>query len=360
MRYHGFWNYLQQQYYHQRELQLQASRSYNTNNNMDTTGATTITKTGMSWWSTWIINPFISRGVRRNPSSSPLDPFTKQQQLSTRSGDGGGGGGVANNNNVVKIPFLITSSMKDALGKERGLGYTVDQIKKMTPLKATLLLQHQVDPKEMENRLPQIILDHEKLVEEQQQAQQRELLLVVEQQKKQQQEAETPETLLLNNNVKNNNNNDDGMGDNSPVTSSVPANVQEGSVVSSSSSPSSSSSSSSSSASSSSSSNRIVWYRVVEVTEHIGEAKDQDGSQNKLNTNNNNNNNNIQEDSIVMGLHKTLEEAQQDCKLRQELANRNDRDYTGNERSRRRYYKVMSPMVQEKEENDEQDHPKTY
>lgn len=51
-----------------------------------------------------------------------------------------------NNKKKKKIAFMITSSMKQELQEDR-LGYSAEQIKKMTPLQASLVLNHQVTAK---------------------------------------------------------------------------------------------------------------------------------------------------------------------------------------------------------------------
>ena len=160
--------------------------------------------------------------------------------------------------------------MKQALGdmNEGGLGYTVDQIKKLTPLKATLLLQHQVDPKDMESRLPQLVSDHEKQEEEEQRQLQEHLEL--ERQKSLRKTVRTSTTVTHE---------------------------------------------------------KVVWYRVVEVmTEKSKESIHGETT--------------VVEE--VVGMHKTLEQAEEDRSLRQELALRNEREFPLAP-NQQRTFKVVSP-----------------
>jgi hypothetical protein len=52
----------------------------------------------------------------------------------------------------AKVAFMVTVSMKQELNE--GLGYDADQIKQMTPLQASLILNHSIPPEAMEERLP--------------------------------------------------------------------------------------------------------------------------------------------------------------------------------------------------------------
>ncbi|KAL7578796.1 hypothetical protein ACA910_016019 [Epithemia clementina (nom. ined.)] len=241
MRYHGLWSYFRQ-YYHQRH-QLQHVQS-----------------TGNS-----------SSAMGSSGNINSINNHSYGMASSNRASSAA----------VAKIPFVITTSMKEALGSEVGLGYTADQIKKLTPLKAALLIQHKVDPNEMDSRLPQILLDHEKQEEEQQQK--------IQQHRKQQKQAAE----------KGNKNSASSASASSPsVTSLTPSrNAVE----------------------------HILWYRVVEVIRDTT-------------------NGNATEE--VVGLHRTLQQAQDDCTLRHELAVRNDRDFP-NVPKPERQYKVVAPSEEE-------------
>lgn len=53
---------------------------------------------------------------------------------------------------TAKIAFMVTASMKQELSEN--LGYNTDQIKTMTPLQASLILNDGITPDEMESKLP--------------------------------------------------------------------------------------------------------------------------------------------------------------------------------------------------------------
>jgi hypothetical protein len=62
------------------------------------------------------------------------------------------------------IAFMITSSMKHRM--QETLGYSVDQIKKMTPLQASLVLNHHVSPDQYDDQLPLLEKEYEQEQEE--------------------------------------------------------------------------------------------------------------------------------------------------------------------------------------------------
>jgi hypothetical protein len=66
--------------------------------------------------------------------------------------------------NKKKIAFMITASMKQELTDN--LGYSVDDIKRMTPLQASLVLNHQVAPADYDEKLPILEQEHEAEQEE--------------------------------------------------------------------------------------------------------------------------------------------------------------------------------------------------
>jgi hypothetical protein len=89
-----------------------------------------------------------------------------------------------NSDNKKKIAFMITTSMKQEL--QDTYKYTVDDVKKMTPLQASLVLNHQISPEEYDDKVPTLQEEYEK---EQEQAR----LLEKEKIEKQQQEEEAEE-----------------------------------------------------------------------------------------------------------------------------------------------------------------------
>ena len=56
---------------------------------------------------------------------------------------------------TARVAFMVTSAQKEEL-KER-LGYTADQIKKMTPVEASLTLHHNVEPSQAADGLPGLV-----------------------------------------------------------------------------------------------------------------------------------------------------------------------------------------------------------
>mmetsp|Transcript_26842 Transcript_26842/g.65234 ORF Transcript_26842/g.65234 Transcript_26842/m.65234 type:complete len:338 (+) Transcript_26842:108-1121(+) len=67
--------------------------------------------------------------------------------------------------NKARIAFMITGSMKQELSEQ--LGYDLDEdIKKMTPLQASLILHYRIPVDEMEEKLPLVEERYEKKLEE--------------------------------------------------------------------------------------------------------------------------------------------------------------------------------------------------
>lgn len=54
----------------------------------------------------------------------------------------------------AKISFMVTTAMKQQLEE---LHYTAERVKKMTPLEASLILQHEVAPSDQESQLPELL-----------------------------------------------------------------------------------------------------------------------------------------------------------------------------------------------------------
>jgi len=112
-----------------------------------------------------------------------------------------------NKNTVAKIAFMVTSSMKRDLMD--GLNYDENEIKKMTPKRASWVLHHRIDPTVYDAQIS--ILEEEeereeeqqrKILEQQQQQVQQEQIKEQQQQSKQQQQDLTkdiPTTISYNN-----------------------------------------------------------------------------------------------------------------------------------------------------------------
>ena len=58
----------------------------------------------------------------------------------------------------AKIVFMITSEMKSELTNR--LGYETNHIKQLTPLQASLILHHDIEPKDLEEKLPSLEQQH--------------------------------------------------------------------------------------------------------------------------------------------------------------------------------------------------------
>jgi len=72
----------------------------------------------------------------------------------------------------AKIAFMITSAMRSEL--QQSLGYTADDIKSMTPLQASLVLNHAITPDQRAEALPKAMQQHEEEAERQRAAAQME------------------------------------------------------------------------------------------------------------------------------------------------------------------------------------------
>jgi hypothetical protein len=64
---------------------------------------------------------------------------------------------------VAKVAFMVTSSMRAELTDR--LGYDADQLRKLTPLQATLILEHDVTSADQFERLPSLVQAHQDAVE---------------------------------------------------------------------------------------------------------------------------------------------------------------------------------------------------
>ena len=87
--------------------------------------------------------------------------------------------------NKARVAFMITGSMKQELNEQ--LGYDLDEdIKKMTPLQASLILHHRITADEMEEKLPLVEEEYEKqrvedIAKQQREAEEREKFIAAQQ-----------------------------------------------------------------------------------------------------------------------------------------------------------------------------------
>lgn len=59
---------------------------------------------------------------------------------------------------MARVAFMITAAQRSALANK--LGYTAHQIKQLTPLEATLILEHSIQPIEMDSRLKTLVQEY--------------------------------------------------------------------------------------------------------------------------------------------------------------------------------------------------------
>lgn len=59
---------------------------------------------------------------------------------------------------MARVAFMITAAQRSALVNK--LGYTAHQIKQLTPLEATIILEHSIQPIEMESRLKTLVQEY--------------------------------------------------------------------------------------------------------------------------------------------------------------------------------------------------------
>jgi hypothetical protein len=115
-------------------------------------------------------SPF-SSGGSLSDSSAPLDVHNN---------------GAINTFSKTTIAFMITTSMKQKL--QETMGYSMDQIKKMTPLQASLVLNHQVPPADFGEQLPLLEKEYEQEQEEWRKQENQRLKLELECQGRQQEQ----------------------------------------------------------------------------------------------------------------------------------------------------------------------------
>jgi hypothetical protein len=108
MRYHGFMGYLRQ-----------------------------------SWWLQQLPEQW-SRRLRGLGPPLVSSTFESQQQRSSST--------------MARVAFMITAAQRAALVDK--LGYTAHQIKQLTPLEATLILEHNIQPIESKSRLKTLVQDY--------------------------------------------------------------------------------------------------------------------------------------------------------------------------------------------------------
>jgi len=109
---------------------------------------------------TWFSRLTSSQGDGGRNATIGGNPSSTSSSLTTTEENGGGlssssSSSSSEGNDVgttAKIAFMVTASMKQELSE--GLGYTMDQIKTMTPLQASLILNERISPQDMEIRLP--------------------------------------------------------------------------------------------------------------------------------------------------------------------------------------------------------------
>ena len=101
--------------------------------------------------------------LQRLPFRSTQTPNTSHDQ------------NMDNNNNATirysstkaRVAFMITAAQRASLANE--LGYSIDQIKQLKPLEASLILEHSIVPSDLESRLPSLVDDYRAALENQRQ-----------------------------------------------------------------------------------------------------------------------------------------------------------------------------------------------
>jgi len=290
------------------------------------------------------LRPYLSKAVEQQSNggevaSSPSP--SSNELLSNATSTTSKGSGTSNK--VVKIPFVITTSMKQELAE---LGYSSPQMKQLTPLHATLLLQHQISPADKEQRLPTLIQQHEQaleqehqrtLEEEEQQQQQQQ-----QQQRKEfpQQHSSPPQSSTTIPNEPQQKQQQQTANDENEELLQLAANPQ---AESQSSSPPQATTpihlhqqpTPTTTPRQKVTFDNDGWYRVIEVLklpvhdEATGDETDE-----------------LREEEIVASLHKTMDDAQKDCDFRQQLANRNYQDRaTGAISAKTPAFRVEAPTV---------------
>ena len=110
-------------------------------------------------------------GYLREKQIGASNPLTRRllSYGSTNGGDGDPCGKKKNNKNAAKVAFMITSNQRLELSER--LGYQSDDIKKLKPVEASLLLANNVTPDEKDAKLGGLIQEYnEELSRQHQQA----------------------------------------------------------------------------------------------------------------------------------------------------------------------------------------------
>ena len=116
----------------------------------------------------WGLSGYVQQRIRPMASFSTTKTETSSSFLeSTQDND-------SSNNNKKKIAFMITSSMKQEL--KDTLQYDDENIKKMTPLQASLVLNHQVSPQQYKDQIPILEAEYEQQMEQERKQEEQERL----------------------------------------------------------------------------------------------------------------------------------------------------------------------------------------
>ena len=278
---------------------------------------------------------YFSRNVLEDeqPSASQQKSTTNSAQSSSQTSSS------SSTSTVAKVPFVITTAMKESLF---ALGYETTHTKRLTPLDAHLLLQHQVLPEDIHERLPILQANHQKEQEQQQQQSAKETASPLNHQIPQmsnptsirqepppsttadESTSEVPNLQIAASASTHKSSSSMNNNDSSPLSESELSSPEEEIPVQ--------TSIATTTGASVESTGKLEWYRVVEVVFPQDPESSQNGDEK------------VQEERIVVGLHRTLEQAQQDCALRQELAERTDAT-THQERQSRRSYEIQVPTA---------------
>ena len=256
-----------------------------------------------------------------------------------------------NKNTVAKIAFMVTSSMKRDLMD--GLNYDENEIKKMTPKRASWVLHHRIDPTVYDAQIS--ILEEEeereeeqqrKILEQQQQQVQQEQIKEQQQQSKQQQQDLTKDIPSYNDSGsekddkvilqlqssqrcnKTDEGNDNNRDDDDDIDE-LSIGAQKESALSSSSSPSLDRMANTSD-NDSTITGRDGWYELVEVMKPSESETTTTPTNNHNNNDDNHGDHKTGADGIVVcrhGLYRTKEEAMIGLETRELIHNRNQKHH---------------------------------
>lgn len=99
---------------------------------------------GVSAYTRDRILPYFNGLINKSLSSSQNDNYTTRD---------------SSNRRTAKVAFMITKDQRKALNVE--LGYSEDQIKKLKPMEALLILEHRVPPNDMKSNISTLIKSQE-------------------------------------------------------------------------------------------------------------------------------------------------------------------------------------------------------